>query len=73
MARISDVQFFRGADCDTDHYLITANVRRRLSVSKLSTQKSDVEAFILKKVSDLKVRKQYQTKTSKGFQLIART
>jgi hypothetical protein len=63
------VRFFRGADCDTDHYLVTASVRKRLSVTKLSAQKSDVENFILKKVSDLKVRKQYQTKISKGFWL----
>ena len=52
------MRFFRGADCDTDHYLVTESVRKRLPVTKLSTQKSDVEKFILKKVSDLKVRKQ---------------
>jgi hypothetical protein len=31
---ILDVQCFRGADCDTDHYLVVAEVRERLAVSK---------------------------------------
>jgi predicted ATP-dependent endonuclease of OLD family len=31
---ILDVQSFRGADCNTDHYLVVAEVRERLAVSK---------------------------------------
>jgi hypothetical protein len=31
---ILDVQSFRGADCDTDHYLVVAKIRERLAVSK---------------------------------------
>jgi hypothetical protein len=31
---ILDVRSFRGADCDTTHYLIVAKVRERLAVSK---------------------------------------
>jgi len=30
---ILDVQSFRGADCDTDRYLVVANVWERLAVS----------------------------------------
>jgi hypothetical protein len=31
---ILDARSFRGADCDTDHYLVVAKVRQRLAVSK---------------------------------------
>ena len=31
---ILDVRSFTGADCDSDHYLVVAEVRERLAVSK---------------------------------------
>ena len=34
---------FRGADCDTDYYLVVAKVRKRLAVSQQAAQKYDVE------------------------------
>jgi hypothetical protein len=37
---ILDVQSFRGADCDTDHYLVVAEVRERLSARKQAAQKT---------------------------------
>jgi hypothetical protein len=33
-SNVADVQHFRGADCDTDHYLVVAKVREALAVSK---------------------------------------
>ena len=36
---VLDVPSFRGADCDTYHCLVAAEVRERLSVSKRETQK----------------------------------
>ena len=52
---ILDVLSFRGADCDTDHYLVVAKVRERLAVIK-QAQKFDAERFNHK--SELEVRKQ---------------
>jgi hypothetical protein len=37
---ILDVQSFRGADSDTDHYLMVAEFRKRLAVSKLVRHRS---------------------------------
>jgi hypothetical protein len=35
---ILDVQFFRGADCDTYHCLVVAKFRERLLINKWVTQ-----------------------------------
>jgi hypothetical protein len=61
------VQSFRGADCDTDHYLVVEKVRERLAVIKLAAYKFVAERFNLKKLSELEVRKHYQIKISNRF------
>jgi hypothetical protein len=62
---ILDVRSFRGADCDTDHYLVLAKVRERLAVRKQAAQKFDGIRFNLRKLNDLEVRKQYQNREYK--------
>ena len=42
---------------DTDHYLVVAEVRERLAVSKQAAPKLDGETFNLRKLSKLEVRK----------------
>ena len=53
---------FKGVDCDTDHYLVVAKVRKRLSVSQQEAQKFYVDKFNFKNLSEPEVRKQYQSK-----------
>jgi hypothetical protein len=49
---ILDVRSFRAADCDSDHYLVVAKVRKRLAVGKRMFKKMDVERFNLKQLNE---------------------
>ena len=64
---ILHVQSSRGADCDTDHYLVVAKVRERLAVRKQAAQKSDGGRFNLRKPNDLDISKQYQIEITNRF------
>jgi hypothetical protein len=50
---VPNIRSFRGADCGTDHGLVVAKVRERLSVNKRETQKFDIERFDVKKLNDI--------------------
>jgi hypothetical protein len=59
-SNILDVLSFRGADCDTDHYLVVAKLRERISVSKRARRNFVLEKFDLKKLDDVEVKEKYQ-------------
>jgi len=42
---ILDVRSIRGAECDSDQYLVVAKVRERLVISKQAAQRFDEERF----------------------------
>jgi hypothetical protein len=67
VSSILDGQSFRGADCDTDPYLVVAKVRERLAVSKQAAQKFDGEGFNLRKVNELEFKKKYQVEITNRF------
>jgi hypothetical protein len=47
-SNVLDVQSFRAADCDSDHYLVVAKVRERLAVNKHRSHRSHMQRFNLK-------------------------
>jgi len=67
---ILDVRGFRGADCDTGHYLVVSKVREKLAVSKHATQTLDGERFNVRKLNELEIRKEYQTEITKRFAVL---
>jgi hypothetical protein len=68
---VLDVRSFRGADCDTDHYLVVVKVRDRLALSKQTTQ-IRMERFNLKKLNEVGDKEQYRVEASNRFAALAK-
>jgi hypothetical protein len=64
---IPDVQSFRVADCDTDHYLAVEKVRERLAVSKQMMHRFHMERFNIKKLNEVEGKEQYHVEISNRF------
>jgi hypothetical protein len=68
--RILDVHPFKGTDCDTDHCLVVAKVRKKLSLNKQAIQSFDMERFNIKKLNGVEGKEQHQVKISNMFAIL---
>jgi len=64
---IQGVRSFRGADCDTDHYLVIANFRKRLAVGKQAAQRVEMQRLNFRKLNEPEVTEQNQAEIKKRF------
>jgi len=68
-SNILDVRSFRGADCDSDQYLVVPKLRESLAVSKQGIQRFHGEIFNLRKLNELEVGKSIRLRLQTGLQL----
>ncbi|KAJ4437040.1 hypothetical protein ANN_17174 [Periplaneta americana] len=64
---IVDIRTFRGADCNSDHYLVIGELRERLSVAKRVEQQVNITKFNILKLKDEEAKQNYQVEISNRF------
>jgi hypothetical protein len=64
---VLNVQTFRAADCDTDHYLVVAKVRERLAMNKQRSHRFHMDRFNLKKLNEVEGKEQFRVEVSNRF------
>jgi hypothetical protein len=64
---VCDIRSFRGADCDTDHYLVVAKVQERLAMSKQTMHRFHMERVSLKRLNEVEINEQCQVEISNTF------
>ena len=66
-SNILDVRSVRVTDCDTDHYLVVAKLRERLTVCKQAAQNFEGGRFNLRKLKEPEVKEKYQIEITNRF------
>ena len=64
---VVDIRTFRGADCNSDHYLVIGELRERLSVAKRVEQQVNIGRFNIPKLKDEETKQHYQIEISNRF------
>jgi hypothetical protein len=66
-SNVLDVQSFRAADCDSDHYLVVAKVKERLAVNKQRSHRFHMKRFNLKNLNEVDGKEQFCVEVSNRF------
>jgi hypothetical protein len=63
-SNILDFRSHRATDCDTDHCLVVAKAKERLTVNKQRSHRFHLERFNLKKLNEVEGKEQYHVEAS---------
>jgi hypothetical protein len=66
-SNVLDIRSFRAADCDTNHCLVVAKVRKILAVNKRRSHRFQKQWFNLKKLNEVEGKEQYRVEISNRF------
>jgi hypothetical protein len=64
---ILDVQPFRAADCDSEHYLVVAKMWDRQAMNQQGSHKFHMERYNLKKLNKVEGKQKYRVGVSNRF------